>query len=96
MAGRIGRRLYKTKAWRELRLAVFRRDGFKCRTCGRRTGLECDHIRPISRAGDWLDMDNLQTLCRGCHILKSANSRREGRFDVEPRAELAAMATEGR
>ena len=59
MAGRVGRRIYKTKAWRELRLRVFQRDGYQCRDCGRRSGLECDHIRPIERAGDWLDMDNL-------------------------------------
>ncbi len=96
MAGRAGRRVYRTKAWRETRLAVFQRDGFKCRTCGRRSGLECDHIRAIERAGDWFDMDNLQTLCRGCHIAKSAEDRREGRFEAEPRAELAAMAMEGR
>ena len=96
MAGRVGRRIYKTKAWRELRLAVFRRDGFKCVTCGRRSALECDHIRPIAKAGDWLDMGNLQTLCRACHIAKTAAARLGQRLAVEPRAELAAMALEGR
>ena len=96
MAGRVGRRLYKTKAWQQVRLAVFRRDGYKCRTCGRRTGLECDHVRPIAKAGDWLDMDNLQTLCRGCHIWRTAQMKRAGRLEAEPRAELAAMAMEGR
>ena len=96
MAGRVGRRIYKTKAWRVLRKRVFQRDGYKCVTCGRRTGLECDHIRPIEKAGDWLDMGNLQTLCRGCHIAKTAASRVAERLAVEPRAELAAMAMETR
>ena len=96
MAGRIGRRLYKTPAWRAVRQAVFRRDGWRCRECGTRVALECDHIRPITQAGDWLDMDNLQTLCRGCHIQKTARTKRAERIETDARAELAAMAMEGR
>ena len=93
MAGKMGRRIYKTKAWREVRQRVFARDGWRCFKCGRRSGLECDHIRPISKAGDWFDLDNLRTVCRGCHIALTAQSNRR---EVQgARAELQAMALEG-
>ncbi len=87
MAGKAGRRVYRTKAWQATRLRVFKRDGWRCRSCGKPGVLECDHIRPIAKEGDWFDMRNLQALCRGCHIRKS---RRE-RMNSE-RAELMEMA----
>lgn len=63
-------------------IAVFHRDGWKCRACGCATpqslrgrhnddSPELDHIVPVS-AGGAHDMDNLQTLCRVCNILKGA------------------------
>ena len=95
MAGRTGRRIYKTKAWQRARLLVFRRDGWRCVLCGRRGGLECDHVKPIARAGDWFDLANLRTLCRGCHIQETARERRERcrQLNAE-RSALAAMALE--
>lgn len=57
-----------------LRIAVFRRDGYCCRHCGRSGGLhdlEVDHIVPRSLAGPD-DFDNLQTLCQGCNRRKGA------------------------
>ena len=77
MAGRAGKRIYRTPRWRRLRLVIFARDGWACVKCGRRAGLECDHIRPIAKAGDWYDPENLRTLCRGCHIRISAEESRE-------------------
>ena len=68
MAGKVGRRIYKTVRWKKIRLEVFRRDGWRCRSCGRRSGLECDHINRIEDGGGWFDRDNLRTLCRSCHI----------------------------
>lgn len=53
--------------------AVFRRDDYTCRLCGRRGGpLEVDHIVPVARGGE-NDPDNLQTLCRGCNRRKGAS-----------------------
>jgi 5-methylcytosine-specific restriction protein A len=30
-----------------------------------------DHIKPISEGGEPLDLNNLQTLCRQCHAIKT-------------------------
>jgi hypothetical protein len=56
------------KAWR---LAVFRRDKFTCRWCGRtgkRVRLEADHIMPWSTHPKLrYTVSNGRTLCRRCH-----------------------------
>ena len=57
--------------WARLRRAVFARDGYRCRACGRPGRLECDHIVPLHLAGAPWELANLQTLCRGCHVAKS-------------------------
>lgn len=88
MAGKAGRRVYRTKRWQQTRRAVFERDRWACRECGRMGALECDHINPIVRAGDWFAMSNLQTLCRNCHIRKSAG---EHKTRVVPPARAALM-----
>ena len=94
MAGRAGRRIYKTKRWQAVRRAVFERDGWKCVLCGRMGALECDHRQPIVRAGDWFAMSNLQTLCRGCHIRKSAGEHKT-RLVSPARAALMEIAING-
>ena len=71
------------KHWVWLRATILERDGFKCVRCGSRNRLEVDHIEP----GDNHAPDNLQTLCRNCHITKTANENRihhvEGQRDWE-------------
>ena len=62
-----------------MRRTVFDRDGYRCRACGRPGRLECDHVTPLHRGGDRWDMDNLQTLCRGCHIAKTQREAGERR-----------------
>ena len=59
------------RRWAEVRRTVFERDGWRCRTCGRAGKLECDHIVPLRRGGDPWAVENLQTLCRSCHVGKS-------------------------
>ena len=64
------------KRWRVLRLAILDRDGWRCRDCGRAAGrFEVDHVVPLDRGGAMYAESNLQTLCRGCHIRKSAGER---------------------
>ena len=63
--------------WARVRLAVFRRDSYRCRSCGRPGRLECDHVAPIHRGGDPYELANLQTLCRGCHIAKTRGENRK-------------------
>ena len=62
---------YHTRRWRLLRLRVFERDGWRCVLCGKAGRLECDHIVPLQDGGAAFEMDNLRTLCRGCHIGRS-------------------------
>lgn len=53
-----------------LRYDVMKRDGFRCKLCGREAEdgakLEVDHIMPISKGGK-TTMSNLQTLCKECN-----------------------------
>ena len=65
--------------WTRVRSRVKDRDGWRCVACGRPGHLEVDHIEPMSfnKKRDPFDLDNLQTLCRSCHINKTGieNSR---------------------
>ena len=66
----------RSQAWRRLRMRVFDRDGFRCTKCGKMgRRLECDHIVPRDEGGDD-SLDNLRTLCRGCHIEITAERNR--------------------
>jgi len=65
---------YNTQRWRNLRLAIFKRDRFTCQWpgCGRIDGntsrLIADHRK--AHRGDaalFWDEGNLQTLCKPCH-----------------------------
>lgn len=68
----------RTARWARTRRAVFERDGWRCVTCGRPGRLECDHVRPLERfpEQDPYAMAGLQTLCRGCHLRKTARENR--------------------
>ena len=60
------------ESWRDWRgnpnrFAALDRDGHRCRKCGRAGRLEVHHQVPCSDGGTH-DLDNLVTLCRGCHI----------------------------
>ena len=60
--------------------------------CGKSGRLECDHIRPIAKRGDWYDMKNLRSVCRACHIELTAE---ENSKPKDPdRAEFLKMAAE--
>jgi hypothetical protein len=55
----------------DLRVSVYRRDGFACLHCGTRQALSIDHIHPFSKGGTTV-YENLQTLCRPCNSRKGA------------------------
>ena len=66
--------------WPQLRAQCLARDGYRCRRCGSRDRLECDH----AGSDDDHSPDNLQTLCHKCHARKtalSANAARWGNRD---------------
>jgi 5-methylcytosine-specific restriction endonuclease McrA len=52
-----------------LRERIYKRDGYKCVTCGSGDDLTLDHIYPKSLGGATTE-DNLQTLCRSCNSIK--------------------------
>jgi len=57
---------------RHVRLAVLRRDGWRCRECGARQNLEIDHFEAWARGGEHTNPDNLQCLCGPCNRAKGA------------------------
>ena len=67
-----------TRRWAAVRRAVFERDGWRCVECGKAKRPECDHISPMQRepGQDPYDPNGLQTLCRSCHLEKTAGENR--------------------
>ena len=62
-------RVERGKVSNKMRFSVYKRDGYRCRICGRSERsdyLEIDHIKPIAKGGK-TTYDNLQTLCRRCN-----------------------------
>lgn len=53
----------------KIRWGVFERDGYKCKKCGSKISLHCDHIHPESKGGATV-IENLQTLCETCNKSK--------------------------
>ena len=64
------------RRWAAVRRAVLARDGWRCRQCRKVGRMEVDHIRPLRAGGKVYDPDNLQVLCRDCHIAKTAGENR--------------------
>lgn len=54
---------------KDLRLAVFERDGGTCVECGSNFDLQYDHIIPVALGGA-TNFDNLQLLCSSCNQRK--------------------------
>ena len=70
------RKVRSLARWKKVRRAAIERDGYRCRACGRAAGrFEVDHIDPLSEGGAPYDLENLQTLCRPCHLFKSTLDR---------------------
>jgi 5-methylcytosine-specific restriction endonuclease McrA len=60
---------YRSAEYRSWRSAVFHRDDFTCRICGKKgSKLEADHIKPAAHFPELkLDINNGRTLCQDCH-----------------------------
>jgi 5-methylcytosine-specific restriction endonuclease McrA len=57
---------------RELRLAVFERDGGQCVECSATFELQFDHVIPVAMGGG-STLENLQILCGDCNRRKGAS-----------------------
>lgn len=68
-----GADVYRTQAWRSIRLRVLQRDDFVCQIglpgCTRRA-TAADHIVELFEGGAPFDMANLQAACRSCNSAK--------------------------
>lgn len=61
---------------KRLRFAIFARDSFACRYCGKQADespLHIDHIIPVAKGGT-NDEQNLVTACADCNLGKAASS----------------------
>jgi 5-methylcytosine-specific restriction endonuclease McrA len=79
--------LYKSTAWKALRLRALMRDGYTCRMCGARA-TEVDHIRELTPenirdVSISLNLDNLQSLCHDCHTRKTKEDKGLISFDCD-------------
>ena len=59
------RRGPSSRAWDRMRRETLDRDGWLCRTCGKRGRMEVHHVDGDSSNND---PSNRISLCRGCHI----------------------------
>jgi 5-methylcytosine-specific restriction enzyme A len=78
---------YDTPEWKALRLAILKRDHFRCVICGisvsRPGQAHCDHIQAISTHPHLaLQPSNLRTLCVSCH---NRSHRERGKGHGAPR-----------
>ena len=65
-------RVERGKVSNKIRFAIYARDNYRCKICGKKgdnNDLEIDHIIPISKGGK-STFDNLQTLCHECNSKK--------------------------
>lgn len=62
-------RVERGKVSNKMRFSIYKRDGYRCKICGRKDNLEIDHIKPIAKGGK-STYDNLQTLCKSCNKIK--------------------------
>lgn len=69
----------------ETRLAVYRRDGWRCAYCARSlpvSQLTMDHVIPLSRGGHPIDRRNLVAACLSCNQQKGNRTPHEAKMSM--------------
>jgi 5-methylcytosine-specific restriction endonuclease McrA len=74
--------------YKAMRLQVLHRDNYVCYYCGGDAN-QVDHVVPVSRMGNPVDMDNMVAACKRCNVLKGAKS--QGLFLVNSATPLCPM-----
>ena len=54
--------------WAQTRRMVLEAARWRCERCGAAGRLEVHHVEPLHGGGAACDPDNLEVVCRGCHI----------------------------
>ena len=85
-------RALNSRQWALSKRATHTRDNWLCILCGKRGRLECHHIIRLAEGGDPYDPDNLESLCRSCHI-KTHQISRETPEELAWRDFLSATLT---
>ena len=69
---------YRTKTWKNVRLAVLERDGYVCKIglpgC-ERVATSADHIVELEDGGEPFALENLQAACLRCNVAKGNKAR---------------------
>ena len=69
-------KIYNSTRWRKIRKYVLKRDGGICQMCGKsEKTMIVDHIQELKDGGEPYSYDNLQTLCKSCHNIKTAKEK---------------------
>lgn len=68
-------KFYSSSQWRKLRELQLKKNPL-CIKCNR-TATVADHIIEIKDGGCKLCLDNLQSMCNGCHTSKTAEEKRK-------------------
>ena len=68
MAGKLARRIYNSRRWRRLREVKIGLTGHRCERCGLRGALEVHHRKRLADGGAAYALENLETVCRECHL----------------------------
>ena len=80
VGGKYGPARKRGREWRVVRLLALERDGRACQQCGSERDLHVHHWEPY-----WISFDNslenLVTLCQGCHKAKHEEYIREGFYE---------------
>jgi 5-methylcytosine-specific restriction endonuclease McrA len=60
--------------YRAIRVRVLHRDNYVCYYCGGDAN-QVDHVVPIAKMGDPMDMDNMVAACKRCNVAKGDRSQ---------------------
>ena len=67
MGWRIGPKIQRKK-WRAFRLTILDERGWRCARCGKAGRLDLHHKKPLHEGGAVFEKENVEILCRSCHI----------------------------
>jgi len=89
-----------SQAYKEWRLDIYKRDGFKCQACGQvGKDLRAHHIIPVSQSVEKMfQIDNGITLCETCHKQVHKNNkpkRKRGELLGYPKRAISSQAEVG-